>query len=75
MIHERATLFEALDSLVPGSGCVGRQNGPNDEVYFSVSEETYEQAWQQAVRWMDIVLRNANLAVDYTIELQAFHQT
>lgn len=68
---ERSTLFEALDSTVPGSGCVGQQKGPHDEVYFSIDALTDEEASEHASRYMDIVLQKSGLNTDYTLTLQA----
>lgn len=68
--QERATLFEALDSTVPGSGPVGQQKGPHDEVYFSVDAPTKEKASEQAARYMGIILQKSGLDIDYTLTLQ-----
>jgi hypothetical protein len=42
--HERTALFKALEASVPGSGCVGMQKGPTDEVYFSLVAPSKEEA-------------------------------
>lgn len=72
--QERATLFEALDSTVPSSGCVGPQKGPHDEVYFSIDAPTKEEATEQAAGYMRIILEKAGLDTDYTLELQIFNR-
>jgi hypothetical protein len=66
--EERSTLFEALDALVPGSGCIGPQRLPNDEVYFTVEAASEDDARRQAQDYMVAMLKSATLDVDYTIE-------
>ena len=46
--RERSAVCEALDATVLDSGCVGRQKGPNDEVYFCVDAISEEDAKAQA---------------------------
>jgi hypothetical protein len=69
--QQRSTVFEALDATVPGSGCVGRQTGSNDEVYFSIEARTEEEARERAERYMSTILGKAGLHVEYAITLQA----
>jgi hypothetical protein len=68
--HERDAIFEALEANVPNSGYVGLQKGPNDEVYFAVDAPSAVEADAQAKRYMEIVLREAKVAVEYAIQLQ-----
>jgi hypothetical protein len=72
--QERSAVSEALDSMVPNSGCVGRQKGPNDEVYFSIEAHTEQDARERAARYMNIVLRSAGLNAEYTLTLQAMER-
>lgn len=67
---ERSSVAEALDLTVPDSGCVGLQNGPGDEVYFCVEAISEEEAHAQAARYMDAVLSQSDLRVEYTLTLQ-----
>ncbi|MBN8422809.1 MAG: hypothetical protein J0L73_28130 [Verrucomicrobia bacterium] len=71
--HERSTLFEALDADVPGSGCVGLQKGPNDEVYFVLEALSEEQARAQAAHCMNLILQKALVEVEYALTLQRMH--
>lgn len=68
--QEQSAVFEALEASVPDSGCVGRDTGPNDEVYFCVEAFSEEDASAQAAGYMSIVLARAGLDVEYTIALQ-----
>ena len=68
--QEQTAVFEALEMSVPHSGCVGRDNGPNDFVYFDVEAPCEEDATAQARRYMDVVLQRAGLDVEYTLSLQ-----
>jgi hypothetical protein len=67
--EERSIVFEALDANVPGSGCVGIQNGPNDEIYFCVEASADAQAQAQAIKYVGIIIREAKLSVTCTISL------
>lgn len=70
--QQRTTLFEALDIVVPGSGCVGPDRRSNDEVYFSIDAQSADEAREQSSRYMEILLQKAGLVgTVYTIELQA----
>lgn len=60
--EERCAVSEALQELVPDGGCVGRQNGPNDEVYFGVNAETAEDAQLLATTYVDSILERTRLA-------------
>ncbi len=68
--QERSAVFEALERHVPDSGCVGPQNAPEDEVYFSVQASSDEEASAVAARYISIVLTHAGLDTHYTISLQ-----
>ncbi len=68
--RERSTVADALDSNVPGSGCVGLQNGPNDEMYFAVEAPSDEEAAGLASDYACLVLRHAGLNDEYSITLQ-----
>jgi hypothetical protein len=69
---EQSALFEALDRIVPDSGCVGPQKGATDEVYFTVEAHSAAEATALATRYMSIILQEAALAVEYALELQSF---
>lgn len=71
---ERTTLFSALDASVPGSGCVGPQRNPNDEIYFTVDAASADAAHARADNYVRRILAEANLQVDYTIEVRAAPQ-
>jgi hypothetical protein len=69
--EERAAVGSALDDVVPSGGCVGLQNGPNDEVYFVVEAPSAIDARTAASRYVDVILDRARLAdVGYEIHLQ-----
>lgn len=70
-IEERSAIGEALDATVSEGGCVGLQNGPNDEVYFAVEAATEKEAAEQAKRYMDILLQAAAIDVEYELTLQS----
>jgi len=69
-VEERGTLLGALDEIAPGSGCVGLQGGPNDEVYFTVDADSEADARAAAIRYLDAILRMAKLDLAYTLDLQ-----
>jgi hypothetical protein len=71
MTAERSAVSEALDANVPGSGCVGCQTGPNDEVYFSIEAPSDEEAIARAAHHMSIVVHVVGLDADYTLTVQA----
>ena len=68
--HERSTLFEALEANVPGSGCVGLQKCPNDEVYFVLEALSEEAASTQAAHCMSLILQKTLVEVEYELTLQ-----
>ena len=68
--QERSSLFEALDANVLGSGCVGLQKGPNDEVYFALEALNEAAASAQAVHGMKLILQKAAFDVEYALTLQ-----
>jgi hypothetical protein len=68
--QEQSLVFEALEASVPGSGCVGRDKRPDDEVYFCVEALDERDARAQARDYMSIVLKRAGLNVEYTLSLQ-----
>jgi hypothetical protein len=69
---ERSAVADALDENVPGSGCVGLQKGPNDEVCFRVEATSDEEAGAQAARYISVVLCRARLADAYTLYIAPF---
>lgn len=71
---ERYTVFEAVDALIPDSGCVGRMGMPNDEVYFCVFAESEDDARSQAITWMTAVLRQSKLELGFGIQIHASSQ-
>jgi hypothetical protein len=73
--EERSAVFEAVEASVPGSGCVGRQSGPNDEVYFCVEAPGEDDARAQADAYMSTVLERARLGVEYMLSLQTTYAT
>ena len=68
--EERSTVFEALDRSVPGSGCVGRDKGATDAVYFCVEAVSEDEARTQAANCMNMLLRRAKVDISYTLYLQ-----
>ena len=68
--QERLAIFEALETSVPGSGCVGPQKRAEDEVYFVVEAPTDEEASALAAHYMNIVLKQAEVEAQYTLTLQ-----
>lgn len=68
--HERSALFEALDAIVPGSGCVGIQQGPEDEVYFSLEAPSEAAASTQAGHYMNLILQKAGIDLKHTLTLE-----
>jgi hypothetical protein len=68
--QERDAVAEALDANVPGGGCVGLQNGPNDEIYFCVEASSEQDARTNAQSYVNSVLQTAGLDVGYELELQ-----
>jgi len=68
--EERSAVAAALDAKVPGSGCVGMQNGPNDELYFCLEAAGDAEAEAQAVWYAALVFREAGLDAEYTLTLQ-----
>ncbi len=67
--QERTGLAEALDSIVPGSGCVGPR-ATQEEVYFAVDAPTKEDARQQAEQYMNRILQEAGLEMEFALEIQ-----
>ena len=67
---EREAVFAAIDEIIPGSGCVGRQKGPTDEVYFCVDAPDEAAAREQARRYVDTVLTRAGLPAEYELHCQ-----
>ncbi|MHA7628331.1 hypothetical protein [Corallococcus sp. M7] len=70
---ERGSVAQALDELVPGSGCVGPQKGDVDEVYFRVDAASSAEASVTAARLLDVILEKAGVQVRYEIQLQPGH--
>jgi hypothetical protein len=68
--HERSAVVDALEVCVPGSGCVGPQKGPNDEVYFALDALSEVAANAQAVHYMSKVLQQAGIVTEYALSLQ-----
>lgn len=67
--QERHLLADALDSIVPGSGCVGGQGGPCDEVYFTVGAANIEEANVRASAYLNLLCKKIGSGIEYTIEL------
>ena len=70
-VDERSRVVDALDASVPESGCVGQQNGPNDEVYFCVDAASEGEAISLASIHMSRVLQEAGLDTTFKLALQA----
>lgn len=68
--EERNAVCEALETCVPGGGCVGPQKAPEDEVYFGVEAPSDDEASALAEHYMSIVLTRSGVDVDYDITLQ-----
>jgi hypothetical protein len=69
-IEERSSIFEALEANVPGSGCVGVDKGPPDEVFFGVEADSEKEASDKAKHYMSIVAQKTGLDAKYTVTLQ-----
>ncbi len=65
--QERSEVFEALDVIVPGSGCVGVQHGPTDELYFCVDAVSETEAKAVTDRYMRRIIDRAGLDVEFEI--------
>ncbi|HET8669474.1 MAG TPA: hypothetical protein VFM05_02270 [Candidatus Saccharimonadales bacterium] len=68
--EERRAIFEALETIVPGSGCVGPQKRAEDEVYFMVEAPSDDEASALAAHYMNTVLKHAGVEAQYTLALQ-----
>lgn len=69
--QEQACLFEALDTIVPGSGCIGpRASQEQIEMYFEVDATTEEDARQQAEQYMNRILQEAGLEMEFALEIR-----
>lgn len=66
---ERRALFDAVDEIVPNSGCVGPNRSGVDEVYFTVEADDDRGARACAVALIDLVLARAGLVINYAITL------
>jgi len=69
--EERNAVAAALEAQVPHSGCVGPQEGSNDEAYYAVEADTDEDAIAQATRYAALAIRMSGVDVKYTLEVQA----
>ncbi|MFP2904785.1 hypothetical protein ACLESD_06960 [Pyxidicoccus sp. 3LFB2] len=69
-MEERLAIAEALDKLVPDSGCVGPNRAGVEEVYFCVEASTEAEARAEAHRYVDAVLRDADVKAEYGIYQQ-----
>ena len=67
---ERCSVADALDKYIPDGGCVGRQGGPNDEVYVTVEAKSDEDARIRDSDYMRTVIKECGLGIEFTIELQ-----
>ena len=68
--QERLAIFEALETSVPDSGCVGPQKRAEDEVYFVVEAPSDEEASALAAQYMNTVIKQAGVDAQYTLTLQ-----
>ena len=68
--QERLAIFEALETRVPDSGCVGPQKRAEDEVYFVVEAPSDDEASALAAHYMSTVLKHAGVKAQYTLTLQ-----
>jgi hypothetical protein len=69
-VAEQRVVFEALDVLVPESGCVGPNASGLTEIYFVVEAASHEHAANEAARQTDAVLDRAELRVTYVVTLR-----
>ncbi|MFP2924773.1 hypothetical protein ACLESO_06065 [Pyxidicoccus sp. 3LG] len=68
--EERLAIADALDEVVPSSGCVGPNVGSVEEVYFVLEAGTEAEARAGASRYMDAVLQSAGVQAEFRIHLQ-----
>jgi len=68
--EERLAVFEALETSVPDSGCVGPQKSEEDEVYFTVDAASDDEASALATHYINTVITLAGLDAQYTLTLQ-----
>jgi hypothetical protein len=69
--QERSAVFEALETNVPDSGCVGPHKGEQqEEVFFRVEAPSDEEAGALAARYAAIVLKHSGLDTQYSVSLQ-----
>ena len=67
---ERGAVFEALDGVVPESGCVGQHRSGVDEVYFRLEGLSREEASATAARLLDVILAKSGVQARYELDLQ-----
>ena len=65
--QERSKAFSALDVIVPGSGCVGVERGPTDEVYFCVDANSETEAKALSDQYMHRIIKRAGLDIGFSI--------
>ncbi|MCP3138601.1 hypothetical protein [Pyxidicoccus xibeiensis] len=68
--EERSAIAAALDAVVPSGGCVGLQNGSVEEVYFTLEAGSEAEARAEAHRHVEVVLRNADVKAEYSIQVE-----
>lgn len=68
---EQHAVFDALDAIVPDSGCVGPNRKGIYEVYFTVDAATRAEAETAAAQFMKAVLQQARVAVLFVLEVTA----
>ena len=68
-MQERIIVSDALDSIVPGSGCLGSQGSPCDEVYFRVEAASLQEAREQALDFLNTMLEKLGSEIQFTLEL------
>ena len=68
---ERTKIFEVLDQIIPGSGCVGKNKKDNHyEVYFSLKATSEKVAIKNANKYMKTILKESEINVGYSIKTQ-----
>lgn len=65
--QERSEVFDAVDAVVPGSGCVGVQRGTTDEIYFCIDAASETEAKAITDQYMRRITDRAGLDVSFSI--------
>lgn len=66
---EQRAVSDALDAIVPGSGCVGPNGRGIYEVYFTVDTAKRPEAEAEAALFMKAVLQQARATVRFVVEV------